>query len=57
MADKTMKTKTPKRVTERDDAVTQKDTVKRILKHETTGTGGNTKGKPESIPPKGGVRT
>jgi hypothetical protein len=52
MAVKTMKTKTPKRVTERDGIVTHNDTVKRILKHETTGTGANTKGKPESILPR-----
>ena len=53
MATKTMKTRTPKPVTERDQMVTQKDTVKRISSHTTTGTGANTMGKRQSRVPKG----
>jgi hypothetical protein len=53
MASKTMKTRTPKPVTERDGIVTQKDTVRRILKRQTTGTGANTEGKRQVRVPKG----
>ena len=53
MVRKTMHTRTPKRVTAHDERVTQKDTVRRILSHETTGTGADTQGKPESQPPRG----
>jgi hypothetical protein len=53
MVHKTMHTRTPKRVREHDERVTQKDTVRRILSHETTGTGADTKGKQESSPPRG----
>ena len=45
MATKTMKTRTPKPITERDGIITQKDTVRRVLRHQTTGTGANTEGK------------
>jgi hypothetical protein len=54
MPHKTMHTKTPKRVTEHDERVTQKDTVRRILSHETTGMGADTQGKPESPVPGNG---
>ena len=53
MTTKTMKTRTPKPVTVRDQIVTQKDTVKRIRTHKTTGTGANTQGKRETRVPKG----